>query len=74
MAFWEEIFGCVTYLELPYETVMSMPIYLRKYWIEKHNRSHQEHKARSEGLSTVEGTSLNSYARLEQTKMKNGGQ
>jgi hypothetical protein len=35
--FWEEIWGCVNIIKLPYETVMNMPVQHRKLWIRRHN-------------------------------------
>lgn len=70
-AFWNEIFGCVNYLHLPYETVMGMPIHIRKFWIEKHNRNNEEAEEAAknqEGSKSIGGESINAYARLEQQK------
>ena len=68
-----EIFGCVTYLKLPYETVMSMPVYLRKYWILKHNedvenaeREAMQSQNKSNGTTQITGGALNSYANIAQ--------
>jgi len=71
MSFWNEIFGCVNYLNLPYDTVMNMPIHIRKFWIQKHNQQAEERNAESQkenGMSIVDGESLNAYARQEQQK------
>jgi len=69
LSFWNEIYGCVSYLNLPYETVMSMPTYIRKFWIQKHNRVAQE---MDEGIrgpqkgTVVDGEAVNAYAAIEQ--------
>lgn len=73
MRFWNEIFGCVNYLNLPYDTVMNMPIHVRKFWIQKHNQTIEEQeKERAEKgngkQATVSGAMLNSYAKTEQSK------
>ena len=73
----DEIFGCVTYLKLPYETVMNMPVYMRKYWILKHNkdvddaeRESQIKQDKGSGLKQISGGALNSYANLTQRGVK----
>ena len=48
MNFWDEIYGCVNYLNLPYDTVMNLPVYVRKFWIKKHNRQVEEEQAEME--------------------------
>jgi len=71
MSFWNEIFGCVNYLNLPYETVMDMPIHIRKFWIQKHNQRAEEREAaikKEGGMSIVDGESINAYAKQEQQK------
>ena len=72
--FWNEIYGCVNYLNLPYDTVMNLPVFIRKFWIEKHNRDIREGEERASGNSdkTVDGISINEYARIEQAKIANG--
>lgn len=72
-AFWNEIFGCVNYLNLPYDTVMNMPIHIRKFWIEKHNKNAEEAEEAAknkDGSSSIGGEAINSYALLEQNKQK----
>lgn len=76
-SFWDEIWGCVNYIKLPYETVMSMPVRERKIWIQKHNFEQQRLKEDmdskdSKGLSSMTGEGLNTYAKLSQEKIKNG--
>lgn len=77
MAFWDEIYGCVNYLNLPYDTVMNLPVYVRKFWIKKHNYSVEEQNAEIEkeklknsGGSFISGEGLNAFAELEQNKQK----
>jgi len=75
-SFWEEIYGCVNYLNLPYDTVMNLPIYIRKFWIRKHNQKANEEEENAENMTAgnkVGGVALNAYARIEQGSEKNGG-
>lgn len=77
MNFWNEIYGCVNYLNLPYETVMNLPVYVRKFWIKKHNRAMEEQQAEMEaaklgqsGASVITGEGLNAFAEQEQRKQR----
>ena len=74
--FWEEIWGCVNYIKIPYETVMNMPVRERKIWIQRHNVEQQRLKegadSGSRGTSEMSGEALNRYASLEQQKAQNG--
>lgn len=38
----EELWGCVKYIGLPWDMVMSLPIQDRKYFIQKHNYETEE--------------------------------
>ncbi len=51
---------------------MGLPIYIRKFWIQKHNQSIKEgeERATGNGMKTVGGASLNSYARMEMNNNK----
>lgn len=74
MAFWDEIWGCVKYIKIPYDTVMSMPIQNRKLWIQKHNSEQEEiQKSAERGKNgqMISGEGINTYASLEQKKQKN---
>ena len=74
-SFWNEIYGCVNYLNLPYETVMNLPIYIRKFWIQRHNRQAEEEEremSENDVRNRVGGAQLNGYARLEQHGQLNG--
>lgn len=57
---------------MTYETVMSMPVYKRKYWILKHNaeqeaeREAYENSKNGGNMATIGGAALNSYAEIEQ--------
>lgn len=75
MDFWDEIWGCVKYIELPYDVVWNMPVYIRKLWIAKHNRenSPNNNNQNNEGLDVVNSATINSYAALEQRKQANLG-
>ena len=70
-SFWNEIYGCVNYLNLPYDTVMNLPIYIRKFWIKKHNQRAEEEEQQAQEMSDgkrVGGEQLNGYAFMEQGK------
>ena len=69
---WDELWGCVKYLEIPYETVRDMPVYIRKFWILKHNEANSERNNASatDKASTIDGIALNAYAQLEQSNQK----
>ena len=58
----------VNYLNLPYETVMNMPIYVRKFWIQKHNKmaEEREQSTNSGNGKTITGEALNDFAAIEQ--------
>ena len=63
-----EIWGCVKYIKLPYDTVMNMPVYARKQWIQKYNAEMEEieqmrNNQPKNGHSVVSGSMLNSYAK-----------
>lgn len=75
MEFWNEIWGCVNYIKLPYDVVWNMPVYIRKLWISKHNRENSADNGNnnSEGLDIVNSSTINSYAALEQRKQANLG-
>jgi len=58
-------------MKLPYETVMNMPLYIRKLWIVRHNRRCEEEKnaLENQGGTHVEkknDAGINEFARLEQ--------
>jgi hypothetical protein len=73
--FWEEIWGCVNIIKLPYETVMNMPVQHRKLWIRRHNYENElreeEAKRRKNGGKTISGEAMNAFASMEQEKAKN---
>ena len=75
-SFWNEIYGCVNYLNLPYDTVMNLPVYIRKFWIQRHNRQVEEEERGMDNMNEkdkVGGVQLNAYARIEQGSKQNGG-
>ena len=64
---WDELWGCVNYLKIPYDTLMTMPVYIRKFWILKHNEvSSQNNMPNGDKNNTIDGTAINSYAQMEQ--------
>ena len=65
-----EIWGCVKYIKLPYDTVMNMPVNARKQWIQKYNAEMEEieqmrNNQPKNGHSVVSGSMLNSYAKQD---------
>ena len=74
VAFWEEIWGCVNYIKLPYDTVMSMPVENRKIWIQRHNYEGEKKslEAEEKNKGTISGEAINSFAENEQRKAANG--
>ena len=71
----EEIWGCFKHMNIPLETIYSMPIMTRKFFIKKHNEDvmAQNEKYESKYGSGKEtkysdGVSINEFARLEQNK------
>jgi hypothetical protein len=64
---WDELWGCVNYLKIPFDTIMTMPVYIRKFWILKHNEATSQENSQSKGgSSVVDGQSINAYAQIEQ--------
>jgi hypothetical protein len=68
----EEIWGCFKYIGLPMETIMSMPIQDRKFYIIKHNEAMEMEEKRLKAAekgnshdSTISGEALNAYAHRE---------
>jgi hypothetical protein len=51
---------------------MDMPVHVRKYWIQKYNADNTETN-NYDGTKTnvINGGNINTYASLEQMKMKN---
>lgn len=71
-SFWEEIWGCVNYIKLPYETVMSMPVLNRKIWIQRYNLEQERlNGVRNGSEKSIGGESINTYAKMEQNRLKN---
>lgn len=74
VAFWEEIWGCVNYIKIPYDTVMKMPVQNRKILIQRHNYEGEKRsmEAEEKNRGTVAGEALNAYAAQEQQKIASG--
>ena len=53
-----------------FDTLMNMPVHIRKYWIHKYNAENKEDTS-TPNTSTISGMNLNTYASLEQMKLKN---
>ena len=73
-SFWEEIYGCVKYIGIPYDTVMSMPVHDRKTWIQKHNLEAKKKDTPPDmdknGNGVISGEMLNGFAKNEQMNEK----
>lgn len=74
----EEIWGCFKYIGLPMDTVMSMPIQDRKFYILKHNEAVEMENKRIQAAergssheSTISGEAVNAYAHREIQNNKN---
>lgn len=56
-------------MKLPYETVMKMPIYIRKLWISRHNQRCLEEeemfKRGDDNAKTIDGASINEFAKTD---------
>ena len=71
-SFWEEIWGCVNYIKIPYETVMNMPVRERKIWIQRHNIEQERLKGNDNHNGVdITGEAINKYASMEQKKNEN---
>lgn len=69
-----EVWGCVKYIGIPYETVMKMPIYKRKDYIRLHNEEQEgitKQREKDNSKNTVSGMMINDYAKLEQANNDN---
>ena len=47
-----------------------MPVYIRKYWIKRHNEANGQGKHNDGKPKTVDGAALNTYAEIEQSNLK----
>lgn len=64
----EEIWGCYKYIGIPIETIYSMPVHDRKFFIMKHNmdvKEENEKTANNSNSGTITGEALNNYAAKE---------
>lgn len=75
----DEIWGMFKHIGIPMETVMSMPIQDRRYYIQKHNYEQESHgsaesQGGNSGTNRISGD-INEFARMEQANAKvRGGQ
>lgn len=75
----DEIWGMFKHIGISMETVMSMPIQDRRYYIQKHNHEQEAHVAaetqsKNSNTNTYSGD-INEFARMEQANAKvRGGQ
>lgn len=74
-AFKEEIWGCYKYVGIPLETIYSMPIQERKYFIQKHNMDVKRENEAMEGQGApnevtreFSGEALNAIAAQQMQK------
>ena len=72
----EELWGCVKYIGIPYDTVMNMPIQTRKNWIMRHNAEEEKLQAidkNGQGTSNreISGEGINAFAGIEQSNNNN---
>lgn len=62
-------------MKLPYETVMKMPIYIRKLWISRHNQRCMEEeemfKNGGDNAKTINGESINEFAKTDMLMSQN---
>jgi len=58
------------YLKVPFDTLMEMPVYVRKFWIDKYVADNDK-SGKDSGSKTVDGSSINTYAQLEQDNQVN---
>lgn len=69
----EEIYGCVKYIGMPYDTIINMPIQYRKFWINRHNLDIQKIKEKEDnkksGSVITEKHLINNYAETEMNRM-----
>ena len=72
----EELWGCVKYIGLSWDMVMSLPIQDRKYYIQKHNYETQEasnatgsnSSGNREYMTSISGEEVNKIAeRMQQS-------
>lgn len=74
----EEIWGCVKYIGIPYDTVIKMTVRQRKEWIRRHNAEQNRlekdmQKAQKGRSSEVSGEAVNVYAMQQQAMAKATG-
>lgn len=67
-----EIWGCVKFVGIPYDTVMSMPVYKRKDIIRRHNE-YVEEENRKYGGEGQHTENINQYAKMDQQNKANRG-
>ena len=58
------------YLKISFDELMDMPVYVRKFWIDKYVASSNATN-KEPNSSVVNGANINTYAKLEQNKKKN---
>lgn len=45
---WDELTSCVKYVSIDHNTLLKMPVYIRKFYIAKHNESVKEEASKAE--------------------------
>ena len=72
VALQDEIFSCMRYIKIPYESLMHMPTKDRRYFIKKHNKVTEEENAKYNKGETMTGMGLNAIADMSMQKGKKG--
>jgi len=58
----DEIFSCMRYIKIPYDSLMHMPTKDRRFFIKKHNEVTEEENAKHNKGETISGAGLNNVA------------
>lgn len=62
IALQDEIFSCMRYIKIPYDSLMHMPTKDRRFFIKKHNKATEEENIRYNRGETMSGVGVNSVA------------
>ena len=67
---WTELYGCKMYLKFTMVELMDMPVYVRKFFIDKYNGDNND-SAQEQNTTSVSGVNINTYAAMEQANINN---
>lgn len=70
----EELFGCFSYIKIPFDVLEKMPIRDRKFYIQRHNAAMEAEQAmydRAKKGKSLNGEVINDFAVLEQQNINN---